>query len=171
MNYFKNKSIALVALDTKYTNIVFEWTNNEQLNESSGSRFPTSFEQHKKWLERTISNPTKKKLIILSDNKPVGMVSIFNIDQKNKNAEVGVYISPKYMGKSFASLSLKMVLEFAFKELNLIKIYANIHQDNIPSVKLFEKLGFEHEFTNKKIIFKKGTYIDILNYTIFNPNI
>jgi len=167
--YFKNNRITLVALDLKHLDQVINWINNEEISESSTSRFPVGIEQQKEWILKTVKNKSKQKLIIQNEKlENVGMVSIMNIDMRNSNAEVGVYIDPMFMRKGYAVEALKMVIDFAFKELNLFKLYANIHQDNMKSISLFEKLNFKFESKFIKEIYKKGEYTDLIRYYILN---
>ena len=168
MIYFENESIKLVSLDMQYCEIVHKWINNEAISNSSGARFPNSLLEQKKWIENTLGSRNSKKLVILNkDKNPVGMVSIMRIDHVNNNAEVGIYIDPDSFGNGYASKALSLVINFAFLELGMHKIYACIHSDNLASTKLFEKLGFKLENVRKEFVFKEGKYIDELVYTIF----
>jgi len=171
MSYFIGKKVSLVALDLEHTDQVLTWINNEAINSSSGIRFPNSKTEQELWVKATIQNRSKKKLIITStDEKEVGMVSVHNIDHKNQNCEVGIYIDPNSQGKGYASEALKLVIRFAFLELNMFKVYANIHEDNTASISLFQKLGFNKEATIKKVIFKNGQFIDNLYFSLFKES-
>ena len=114
MKYFINKKITLVAVQEKYIEDILNWINNEDINRFLGSRFPVGMEQQIKWI-RNIDNTKSKKLIIQNDKKEnIGMVSLFKIDQKNQNAEIGIYIDPKFQNQGFSKLALKMVINFSF---------------------------------------------------------
>ena len=95
------------------------------------------------------------------------MVSLFNIDHKNQNAKIGVYIIPDYQRKGYAKEALILLLTFAFYELNMHKIYATIHDYNIPSIKLFESVGFHCEGADKEAVYSQGKFIDLHIYSIF----
>lgn len=59
-----------------------------------------------------------------------------------------------------------MVLKYAFEELNMNRIEANILEYNQASIALFEKCGFTMEGRRRKKVFKNNKYNDILEYSI-----
>ena len=46
-------------------------------------------------------------------------------------------------GKGYGAEALKLITKYAFKRLELHQLSANILEENAPSIKLFEKQGFE----------------------------
>ena len=59
-------------------------------------------------------------------------------------AEAEIMIAEKQeRGKNFGLEALCLIIEYGIKELNLEQFEAKIKCDNIPSIKLFEKIGFK----------------------------
>ncbi|MBL7074887.1 GNAT family N-acetyltransferase [candidate division KSB1 bacterium] len=171
-SYFQGKNLDLIAFEKHHIEMVAKWINDEQINIPNGARFPVSEYEQMIWYEKICKDKTKRKLIISTKNREhVGMVSLFNIDYKNQNSEIGVYVIPKYQGKGYAKEALNLLLTFAFFELNLHKIYASIYDFNIPAIKLFESVGFQHESTNKEVIYSQGKFIDVYIYSIFRRDL
>jgi len=169
MSYFKNDVVHLVSLSQEHLDFVFECNNLEIINQASGTRFPNSKEDQRKWIERTLSSDNKKKLVVKNNkNENVGLVSIANINLKNRNAELGIYIHPQHFGNKYSFNALSLLIGFAFKELNLHKLYAVIHEENVVSQNLFKKLGFALEAIHKDEVFKGGKYINVHYFTLFN---
>jgi len=50
---------------------------------------------------------------------------------------------PEARRGGIATQAVKIMLNFAVKEYKKSKIWAKIKENNIPSIKLFEKLGFK----------------------------
>jgi len=141
--YFKGDMVNLISFEEKHIEVSREWINNEDITLYMEGRFPVGKTEQKIWYQKLLSDKTKKKLIIVDKfSKNVGMISLLNIDYKNQNAEIGIYISPNYQGKGYAKEAVSMILNFAFKELNMHKIYALIYASNYSSKKLFETVGF-----------------------------
>lgn len=82
------------------------------------------------------------------------------------NAEIGYWIGEPYWGKGFATDAVKQAVKFAFKELNLLRIYAHIYEYNIGSMKVLEKVGFEKDAIIKSSVIKEGKIIDEHLYSI-----
>jgi len=170
MNYFKGKKIDLIAFEKEHIEITKEWINNEGMTSYMGSRFPVSLYEQELWYENVEKDKTKKKLIIFNKKEYVGMVSIFNIDYKNRNSEIGIYIVPDQQHKGYAQEAIKMILNFVFLELNMHKVYALIYKTNILSLSFFKLLGFKYESIDKEAIYSQGKFIDIEKYSIFKKD-
>ncbi|MDH6311003.1 ribosomal-protein-alanine N-acetyltransferase [Dysgonomonas sp. PFB1-18] len=82
------------------------------------------------------------------------------------NAEIGYWIGEPYWGRGYATDAVRKCLKFAFEELNLLRVYANIYEYNIGSMKVLEKVGFEKEAIIKSSIMKEGKIFDEHLYSI-----
>lgn len=102
------------------------------------------------------------------DNQYMGTVSLKNIDYTDKNAEIAVSFRKCAHGTPFTVDGMKAVIEKAFTELGLNKIYLNVLADNTRAIKFYEKLGFIYEGTSRKHIFIRDKYCDLKWYAIFN---
>ncbi len=170
MNYFRGKKINLIAIGKEHIEMTKEWINNEEITVHMGSRFPVNLYEQELWYKNVKKDKTKKKLIINNKEENIGMISIFNIDYKNQNSEIGAYIIPSQQNKGYAKEAIKMMLEYSFYELNMHKIYALIYKSNILSLKLFKSTGFQYESNNKDAIYFQGRFIDIEKYSVFKKD-
>ena len=85
------------------------------------------------------------------------------IDWLNRTAALGIMIGNKrYWGKGHATKAIRLVLDYAFKSLNLHKVTAGIVAIHQPSVKAFQKAGFEIEGQAKSQFFLDGKYYDYI---------
>lgn len=82
------------------------------------------------------------------------------------NAEIGYWIGEPYWGRGYATDAVRQCLKFAFDELNLLRVYANIYEYNIGSMKVLEKVGFEKDAIIKSSVIKEGKIIDEHLYSI-----
>lgn len=82
------------------------------------------------------------------------------------NAEIGYWIGEPYWGRGYATDAVRQCLKFAFEELNLLRVYANIYEYNIGSMKVLEKVGFEKEAIIKSSIMKEDKIFDEHLYSI-----
>lgn len=169
--YFAGERVELVALEQDDLPLVTRWINDERVNLYNGARFPVSAADQQAWLERTRGDRTKQKLVIRSrDDGPVGMVSLFNLDARHQNAEIGIYVDPQYQRRGYASEALRMLVRFAFAELNLRKVYCTILAFNEASVRLFEGVGFRPDGVRREHAFAGGRFVDVLCYAVFRED-
>jgi RimJ/RimL family protein N-acetyltransferase len=66
-------------------------------------------------------------------------------DADGPQAEIGFTFSRAYQGRGFASEAVARLLDYAFGELDLHRVYAITDQENAPSVALLERLGLRRE--------------------------
>ena len=76
------------------------------------------------------------------NNKPIGLIDLFNYNPKRKNAGVGIIILEEFQNQNFGSKSLELLISYAWEKLDLLSLYANIKPSNQNSIKLFDKHGF-----------------------------
>lgn len=61
---------------------------------------------------------------------------------------------------------VKKTIEYAFFHMDIVRLYANVFEGNIGSVKVLEKTGFVQEAVLKDAVYKDGAYLDQLIFTI-----
>lgn len=95
-----------------------------------------------------------------------GMVTICNIEDRHRNAHIGLLIDKKYQGKKLAKEALKLSLYYTMNSLNLFKIIARVTVDNQVSKKLCDDIGFELEGILKQEVYQNGEFNDVARYRI-----
>lgn len=169
--YFKGSKINLLPLEKEDMPFVLKWINNEEINFYNGARFPVSLHEQNVWYEKNAGDKTKKKLVVCTNTgEKAGMATLFNIDHRNQNAEIGIYIDPAFQGKGYAKEAIGLLVNFAFNEFNLHKVYATILDFNVNSIKLFESAGFALEYIKKEAYYTVGKFSDVHVLSLFRKN-
>lgn len=97
--------------------------------------------------------------------KLVGTVSFHGISPDiYSSCMVGYKIAPEYWRKGYAFEALNASIEMIFHEVGIRRFEALVLPDNIPSINLLEKLGFEQEGLLKEKIYIQGQWRDHLLY-------
>ena len=63
------------------------------------------------------------------------------------------------------------MVNYAFDNFKLTRIYAGVFENNVASMKVLDKAGFHKEAIHKYAMFKKGKVFDEHLFVIFKPNI
>jgi len=93
----------------------------------------------------------------------IGNVKLHNINFKSRRADIGIMIGEfSAQGKGYGLEAIQLVLQHAFMVLNLNKICAGANINNLSSVKLFEKAGFQLEGTLREQFYVDDRYHDCL---------
>ena len=62
--------------------------------------------------------------------------------------------------------ALEAIIDFAFFQMNILRIEAIVNVDNISSIRLLERLGFQKEGLPKDYNFMDGRYISALVFSL-----
>lgn len=82
---------------------------------------------------------------VIYHNELVGNVGFNTIDHELKTVEIGYWLSLDYQGKGIVSKSVSKLIALAFTELNMQKVQISAAVDNLPSLAVCERLGFQLE--------------------------
>jgi [ribosomal protein S5]-alanine N-acetyltransferase len=95
----------------------------------------------------------------------VGLVEFHHWDRYHHKAEIGYSLARQRWGQGIASEALKAMLHFGIESMELHRIEANTIADNVESVRLLERLGFQREGTRRESSREDdGTYHDSALY-------
>jgi RimJ/RimL family protein N-acetyltransferase len=79
------------------------------------------------------------------DETIIGTCTLAHLDPNNRKAQVGYALGREHWGKGYINEALTALLDFAFGELNLHRVEADIDPYNDASIRVVEKLGFQRE--------------------------
>ena len=115
---------------------------------------PLDEEGFKKFLARNDSE-TNESFVICdnSDNKIVGSITLSQIFLGNFcNAYLGYFIGEKFGGQGFMTEAIELILRYAFKNLKLHRIEANVQPVNLASIAVLRKNGFTKEGFSRRYL-------------------
>jgi len=81
-------------------------------------------------------------------------------------AELGYWVGEEYWGKSIATIAIKLITDYGFRDLQLARIFAGVYDFNIASMRVLEKNGYVKESIGRKAVFKNGVFRDEHRYVI-----
>lgn len=79
------------------------------------------------------------------DSQLVGIASIQNINRMMLTAEIGYGISPEFRGKGLVTVAVQSMTKNAFESTKLRKLIALVHDQNVASQRVLEKVGYKKE--------------------------
>jgi ribosomal-protein-alanine N-acetyltransferase len=77
-----------------------------------------------------------------SNDRCIGMVNYHRRDTRNRRLQLGYITAPKHQRNGFGTEAVGAVLNYCAEDLNIHRVEALIHPDNLASVRLAEGLGF-----------------------------
>lgn len=94
----------------------------------------------------------------------VGTISLKGIDRDAGTAEYAIVTARQAHGKGLARKASEELLEVAFGELGLNRVYLCVTTDNEPANRLYRRLGFSEEGTWRQHLLIDGRLRDLRWY-------
>ena len=174
MKTLKGNNIYIRALEPNDLEFVYAIENDQSIWEVSNTHTPYSRFLVKQYLENAHQDIYEAKQLRLAicqdqDFPAMGLIDLFDFDPKNNRAGVGIVIQNNENRKqNIGSEALALLIEYAFFNLNLHQLYANIGAENEASKALFTKFGFEMIGVKKDWTFVNGKYKDEAIFQLIN---
>lgn len=147
-----------------------EWMNDFQVTDYVGrSSDIFTLELEKEWLEKASISQSKKlfNIIDLKTDKLIGTIGLENINSVQRAAKLGIFIGDKeFRDNGYGTESIKLLLEYGFKYLNLHSIRLSLISINERAHKCYLKCGFKDVGINRDRFFVNGKYYDMINMDI-----
>ena len=101
-----------------------------------------------------------------------GMIGLMpQQDVYRRTAEIGYWLGEPFWNKGIATIAVKLITDYGFKELDFIRIHTGIFEYNIGSMKVLEKNGYKKDCVFEKSIIKNGKIIDEHRYSKIKKHI
>jgi RimJ/RimL family protein N-acetyltransferase len=88
----------------------------------------------------------------------------FHDIHESHRAEVGYWLARPFWGQGIMTATIRVLCDYGFEQLQLVRIVAHVFQLNRPSVRVLEKCGFQREGLLRKHFAKENKFIDVFVY-------
>jgi diamine N-acetyltransferase len=174
----ESSRLHLRAPEPEDLELLYNWENNTPTWLVSNTLTPFSKFVLRQYLEtahRDIFESKELRLMIdlKTSKKPVctiGTIDMFDYDPLHMRAGIGILIAASQNRRQgYAYEALQMIDDYAFNILQLHQLYCNIPENNIPSLNLFQKAGYEIIGIKKDWIRSGQQWLDEYMLQQFNP--
>lgn len=113
-----------------------------------------------------INHSKYKSFLVYMSGEFVGFCFLTQFRKKaayDKTAELGLYLKPGFTGKGLG-IEIVNYMEKVAKENQFEMLVASISGENIPSIKLFTKLGYDRCAHYKEIAVKFERKVDLVDF-------
>ncbi len=101
------------------------------------------------------------------ESETIGTVALTDVNAHHKIADLGILIGDKnFWGKGVATDVVGALVQYAFQNLGIQRVNAEVEAGNIPMQKVFEAVGFLRDGEFKSARVKNGARITVLHYGI-----
>jgi len=165
----KSKTIHLRPLEKVDLANRVNWVNDEEIRQTLMFEWPLSHAKTEKWFDKQLFDQTKINFSIVDNEsqKPIGITGLLDISLRHSRAQFYMTIGDKsFWGKRLPDENIPMVLEYAFEELGLNKVYLYTINSNDKARHVYLRNGFKPEGVLKQHYFCVGKLQDLHVYAM-----
>jgi len=152
---------------------VVRWRNRESVKKYFIYQGTFTREGQLKWIENEVNTGNVIQFMIIEKNtdRSVGSVFIRDVNKEHRKGEFGIFIGEDDVhGIGYGSEAAQLILDYAFNEANLHRIYLRALADNERAIASYKKAGFQLEGILKDDVYVRGEFHDVAWMSIINPN-
>jgi RimJ/RimL family protein N-acetyltransferase len=157
------EKIYLRPIEAEDARLLSRGENDPIVRESLFLALPVSLTNEQEKVEQYIKSKDAIVLVIVEKetNKAIGQTAFFRIDYISRAAVFYIAIlDPACWSKGYGSEATKLMVDYAFKTLNLNRIQLHVCAENSAAIKIYERVGFIKEGVLRQAMFRNGNYVD-----------
>jgi RimJ/RimL family protein N-acetyltransferase len=159
----KGTNFTLRGWKTKDAVPLQKHADNTNISDFLLDRFPSPYtmDDAVNWVSTMQRQNPLTNFVIAVNDELVGVIGLeLRHDVYRKSPLLGYWISEAWWGRGIMTEAVKLVSQYAFTHLDVIRIQAGILANNPKSMRVMEKAGFTKEGILKNSIIKKGVILD-----------
>lgn len=162
---FEGKLVRLAAPREDDVQVLARWSHDAEYLRAVDTDLarPISTEEAARSFPGSDANTVAFRIRTLEDDRLIGFVSIHSIEWNNRAALLAIGIGQReYRGRGYGTDALRLVLRYAFDELNLLRLGLDVISNNTAAIRTYEKVGFVHEGCMRRAVLRDGCHHDRL---------
>jgi ribosomal-protein-alanine N-acetyltransferase len=104
------------------------------------------------------------------DDRVVGTCTLAGLTPAHRRAELGFALGRRHWGQGYIAEALPALVTFAFEQLGLHRLEADVDPRNRASVRALERLGFRREGYLRERYHMHGEIQDAILYGLLRPD-
>ncbi len=137
----RGRKVTLRAVERDDLAWIWGLRNDESIEVLAfGPPKPRSMAEMEGWFDRTLADKDAQVFVIEADGGPVGMCNLRDVDAVNRRAELGISLANDQIGRGYGSDSIRVLLEYAFRHLNLHRVTLDTLASNERAFRAYASL-------------------------------
>jgi len=137
------------------------WINTSEILDGIGLFGPRSLVEQEHWYQSIQMSRTNIvfAVCLVADDSHIGNASVFDIDYRNRNAGLAVFIGDAInRNRGSGTDVVKLLADYAFDYLNLHRVYVKTSSE--VAAMMYKRIGFIQEGVMREHAFFDGAYVD-----------
>lgn len=141
------KNVTLRHLTEEDFPQLLAWSHDPELAHLMEGDYPQQLNEYAQWLQSIKGDRHRQTFgIAATDGELIGDIELDHIAWRSGDAELRVRIGAKRIwGHGYGTEAVRLMLEHAFTNLNLQRVYLRVFQFNERAIASYRKAGFKKE--------------------------
>lgn len=158
---------------------IVKWRNTADVSSHCFDKTPITIDSNAVFFRNYVETGKYKQYIVERIDEdfgvssyPIATVYLKDFDKVNHRCELCIFTSDdQEWNTESQSIAIKLLLERAFTEFEMHKVYTFVFADNNDEVALMKRAGLKEEAVlEKEAVNSQGEYVDVLRMTILAEN-
>lgn len=159
--------VRLAPLSLDHLAHVMTWVNDHEVMQYFANRQVTiSEDDERRYLAALLASRNDRAFSIFAGDDYVGQTSVNQIYWPAKNGRLFVAVRRGMQGRGYGPEAVRQLLDVAWDELGLHKVWLIVRRDNRGAQAMYLKLGFDFEGVLKDEYCVNGAYFDMVRMAI-----
>jgi RimJ/RimL family protein N-acetyltransferase len=126
--------------------------------------YPGSLEEHEEWFAQMSKDERNYAFAVrtLVEDRLVGLLVIKDIFWQARHCSFFIGIgNPEMRGRGFGSDAVRVMLKYAFLEMNLNRVGLEVLSYNEAALRSYQRVGFRLEGSLRAFAYRDGIYYDM----------
>lgn len=150
---------------------IFAYCSDEEVAKYTTWYAHASLEDSRGYIERILQRYSQQQVAPWgiqdkASEKLIGTCGFVSWDVYHAKAELGYAISRDFWGQGYMTEVVKRIIDLGLNQMELVRIEARCHPDNVGSSHVMEKSGMQFEGLLRKSIYTKGVHQDLKMYAL-----
>ena len=168
-NQMTGERVKLTSIREADIDEIVTWDEDTEFmrNLLSGPAYPRPEVLQREWWSERLKKQDQYHFAIrlIEDDRIIGTFHIEEIEWTNQAGWFSIGLGGTgTRGQGYGAEALKLGLDFAFNSLNLHRLALGVFAFNEPAIRLYKRLGFTHEGTQREYLNRDGQRHDMLMF-------
>ena len=168
--FLSGDRVTLRPTEREDLDAIREWVNDPAVWRPAMDAKPMNGDLAEEFFETVLTTEDDVHVTVCADDEPVGHAALTTskygptATERARSVELAYYLDPDHHGQGYGSEAAALIVQYAFEDWNMRRVFARAGDFNDASRGLLESLGFQREGVRREAAYYRGDYYDMLTY-------
>lgn len=162
---FRGELVRLAAPRMADAEVMARWDEDAEYLRLLDTDFasPRTVEQYREESRAPSRRPNSLlfRIRTVAEDQLIGFVALHGIEWNNRSCMMAIGIGePEYRGRGYGGDAIRLILGYAFRELNLERVGLDVISYNAAAIGAYERAGFVEEGRMRAAVLRDGQRYD-----------